>query len=47
MAIGLYKYVRTAKGWRYSKVVFGANRKVKQDVVLVNDREEMHSEGSH
>ena len=41
----LYRYVRTPKGWRYCKVVYSANGKIKPNVVLVGGKEQPCSEG--
>lgn len=45
--IGVYKYVRTEKGWRYCKAAFAANWKIVQDMVIIGDRKELHKEGSY
>jgi integrase len=45
--LSIYKYVRSNKGWRYSKATFHPNGKIKPDVVIVDGREEKHSEGSY
>ena len=45
--LSIYKYVRSDKGWRYSKATFHPNGKIKPDVVIVDGREEKHSEGSY
>ena len=41
----LYRYVRSPKGWRYYKVVYSANGKIKPNVVLVDGKEQPCSEG--
>ncbi len=43
----IYKYVRTSKGWRYCKPVYGKNNKLKPDAVLVDGKEEEHPEGAY
>jgi integrase len=45
--IGVYKYVRTGKGWRYCKAAFAANWKIVQDMVIVDGRKETHEEGAY
>ena len=41
------KRVRTAKGLRYCSVVIGANGRIKPDLVLVNGKQERHSQGAY
>ncbi len=41
------KRVQTPQGLRYCPVVLSANGKIKPDAVLVNGKEERHSEGSY
>jgi integrase/recombinase XerD len=41
------KRVITAQGKRYCPVVLSANGRVKPDAVLVNGKEERHSEGAY
>ncbi len=41
----IYKYVKTAKGWRYCRPACGANGKLKPNVVVVGGKEETHAEG--
>src|ERR1041384_1442192 len=43
----IYKYVRTSKGWRYCKPVYGNNNKLKPNAVLVAGKEEVHPEGAY
>jgi len=43
----IYKYCKTAKGWRYCKPAWGRNNKLKPNVVLVGGREETHPEGMY
>jgi hypothetical protein len=45
--LSIYKYFRTAKGWRYCKVAFHPNGKIKPNVVVVRGVEEKHSEGGY
>jgi integrase/recombinase XerD len=45
--VNLTKRVETPHGWRYCRVLLSANGRVKPDVVLVNGREERHSEGAY
>jgi len=41
------KRVRTVKGLRYCRVVTAANGRIKPDLVLVEDKQERHSEGAY
>ncbi|MEJ2008406.1 MAG: hypothetical protein P8Z30_09690 [Acidobacteriota bacterium] len=43
----IYKYVKTNRGWRYCKPAYSANNKVTPHVVLVDGKEEQHSEGAY
>jgi integrase len=43
----IYKYVKTNKGWRYCKPAYSANNKIKPNVVLVDGKEEKHTEGGY
>jgi len=43
----IYKYVRTSKRWRYCKPIYGKNNKLKPDAVLVDGKEELHTEGAY
>jgi integrase/recombinase XerD len=45
--VDLTKRVQTAHGWRYCTVVLSANGRVKPDVVVVNRKEERHTEGAY
>ena len=45
--VSVTKRVRTAKGLRYSPVVFSANGRIKPDYVLLNGKPERHTEGSY
>jgi len=43
----IYKYCKTAKGWRYCRPAYGKNNKLKPNVVVVGGKEEMHPEGMY
>ena len=45
--VNLTKRVQTPHGWRYCRVLLSANGRVKPDVVVVNGKEERHSEGAY
>jgi len=45
--VNLTKRVQTPHGLRYCTVVLSANGRVKPDVVLVNGKQERHSEGAY
>jgi len=45
--LSIYKYVRTAKGWRYCRAAFHPNGKIKPNVVAVSGVEEKHTEGRY
>jgi integrase/recombinase XerD len=45
--VNLTKRVQTQHGWRYCRVLLSANGRVKPDVVVVNGKEERHSEGAY
>jgi integrase/recombinase XerD len=45
--VNLTKRVQTAQGWRYRRVVLSANGRIKPEVVVVNGKEERHSEGAY
>jgi integrase/recombinase XerD len=45
--VNLTKRVQTPHGWRYCRVVLSANGRIKPDVVVVNGKEERHSEGAY
>ena len=45
--VNLTKRVRTSKGLRYCPVVLSANGRVKPDAVLVNGKQETHTEGAY
>jgi len=40
----IYKYVRTSKGWRHCKPIYGKSNKLKPDAVLVDGKEELHTD---
>jgi integrase len=46
-SVNLTKRVQTANGMRYCPVAESANGRVKPDVVVLNGREERHSEGAY
>ena len=46
-SVHLTKRVQTAQGLRYCPVAQSLNGRIKPDVVLVNGKEERHSEGAH
>ena len=43
----IYKYVKTARGWRYCRPAYSANHKIKPYIVMVGGKEEPHSEGAY
>ena len=45
--VNLTKRIQTPHGMRYCAVVLSANGRVKPDVVIVNGKEERHSEGAY
>jgi hypothetical protein len=45
--VNLTKRVETPKGWRYCRVAFSANGRVKPDVVIIDGREERHLGGAY
>src|SRR3974390_910459 len=45
--LSIYKYIRTAKGWRYCKAAFYPNGKIRPNVVIVSGVEEKHTEGRY
>jgi integrase/recombinase XerD len=45
--VNLTKRVRTSKGLRYCPVVLSANGRVKPNAVLVNGKQETHTEGAY
>src|SRR5271169_6252597 len=45
--VNLTKRVQTPHGWRYCRVLLSANGRVKPDVVVVNGKDERHSEGAY
>src|ERR1035441_4554428 len=45
--VNLTKRVQTSKGLRYCPVVLSANGRVKPNAVLVNGKQEIHTEGAY
>ena len=45
--VNVTKRIKTAQGLRYCSVVLSANGRIKPDAVLVNGKEERHSEGAY
>jgi integrase/recombinase XerD len=45
--VNVTKRVQTPQGLRYCPVVLSANGRIKPDAVLVNGKEERHSEGAY
>ena len=45
--VNLTKRVMTAHGWRYCPVVLAANGRVKPDAVIINGKQDRHTEGSY
>lgn len=45
--LSLYKSIKTERGWRYGKVAFHPNAKVKPNIVIVDGQEERHSKGAN
>ena len=45
--LGLYKSVKTERGWRYCRAALHSNAKVKPNIVLVDGVEERHTEGAY
>jgi hypothetical protein len=45
--VNLTKYIQTTAGPRYCPAVISPNGRIKQDVVLVNGKEERHPEGAY
>jgi integrase len=45
--VNLTKRIQTTVGWRYCPVVLSANGRVKPDAVLVDGKEERHTEGAY
>lgn len=43
----LPKSVQTPHGWRYCRVLLSANGRVKPDIVVVNGKEERHTDGAY
>jgi hypothetical protein len=45
--VNLTKRIRTSVGLRYCRVAFSANGRIKPNTVLVNGKQERHSEGAY
>ncbi len=45
--VNLTKRVQTPYGWRYCRLVFSANGRIKRDVAVVNGKQECHKEGAY
>ena len=46
--VNITKRVRIeGKGWRFCEVVFGANRKIRPNAVLIDGKEQVHPEGRY
>ena len=46
--VNITKRVRIeGKGWRFCEVVFGANRKIRPNAVLIDGKEQLHPEGRY
>ncbi len=45
--VNITKYISTEAGLRYCPAVITSNGRIKQDIVLVGDKEERHPEGSY
>ena len=45
--VNLTKRIQTPHGWRYCRVVLSANGRVKPDLVVVNGKQECHTEGAY
>jgi len=45
--VNLTKRVQTPRGWRYCRVLLSANGRLKPDVVIVEGKEERHTEGAY
>lgn len=45
--VSIWKYVRTAAGWKYCKPATGRNNKLRPDYVRVGNRGEHHPEGAY
>jgi integrase len=43
--VSIWKYVKTANGWRYCRAVVGSNRKIRPNCVLYKSLVEEHTEG--
>ena len=45
--VNLTKYIQTTAGPRYCSAVISPGGRIKQDIVLVNGKEERHPEGAY
>jgi hypothetical protein len=45
--VNLTKRVQTPYEWRYCRVVFSANGRIKPDLSVVNGKQECHKEGAY
>ena len=45
--VNLTKRVQTPYGWRYCRLVFSANGRIKPDLAVVNGKQECHKEGAY
>jgi integrase/recombinase XerD len=45
--VNLTKRVQTPYGWRYCRLVFSANGRIKPDLAAVNGKQECHKEGAY
>ena len=45
--VSIWKYVKIGDSWRYKAAAYGANGKIKPDVVLVNNTHQYHPEGNY
>lgn len=45
--VNLTKRVQTPYGWRYGRLVFSANGRIKPDLAVVNGKQECHKEGAY
>jgi integrase/recombinase XerD len=45
--VNLTKRVQTPYGWRYCRLAFSANGRIKPDLAVVNGKQECHKEGAY
>ena len=45
--VNLTKRVQAPYGWRYCRLVFSANGRIKADLAVVNGKQECHKEGAY